>query len=192
MTAQTKAVNKSVFEQGDKPQGSDYANLIDSYVSNIDTTTQTMVSDLIIPNLEVQGNLVVATMTVQNMIVSSLVVLSPIVFTGVVSAPSLISETLNCTGTVSTSVLNVTATAIANSLVVSGKSTFGSSQAVIGVNGSAAFTSLRLFSVAATSFSSVQTSAWFAGGMMGAMKFVNVNVNGSSYSMPLFPGKWTA
>lgn len=51
MTSQTTPNLKGVFEQGDKPQGSDYANLIDSFVSNTDTTAQTMASDLSLPNL---------------------------------------------------------------------------------------------------------------------------------------------
>lgn len=46
MTAQTRAVNKSRFEQGDTPQGSDYADLIDSSVSIADTTAQSISSPL--------------------------------------------------------------------------------------------------------------------------------------------------
>ncbi|RJO72866.1 MAG: hypothetical protein C4523_02525 [Myxococcales bacterium] len=46
MTAQTRAVNKAVFEQGDRPQGSNYVDLIDSFLSLQDTTAQTMNSDL--------------------------------------------------------------------------------------------------------------------------------------------------
>ncbi len=53
MTAQTRTVNKGVFEQGDQPQGSNYADLIDSYVAIADTTVQSLSSDLIVPILTV-------------------------------------------------------------------------------------------------------------------------------------------
>ncbi len=46
MTAQTRTVNKSRFEQGDTPQGSDYVDLIDSYLSLADTTAQSLSSPL--------------------------------------------------------------------------------------------------------------------------------------------------
>ena len=42
MTSQTRSVNKGRFEQGDTPQGSDYADLIDSYLSLADTTAQSL------------------------------------------------------------------------------------------------------------------------------------------------------
>ena len=65
MTAQTRVTNKSRYEQGDKPQGSDYADLIDSFLSLADTTAQTSTSDFIAPKLiattEVSAPLVVAT-----------------------------------------------------------------------------------------------------------------------------------
>lgn len=51
MTAQTRAVNKGRFEQGDTPQGSDYADVIDSYLSIADTSAQSISSDLTVPAL---------------------------------------------------------------------------------------------------------------------------------------------
>lgn len=44
MTAQNRATLKAEFEQGDKPQGSDYADLIDSFLSVADTTAQSVAS----------------------------------------------------------------------------------------------------------------------------------------------------
>ena len=44
MTAQTRSVNKSRFEQGDTPQGSDYVDLIDSYLSLADVSAQSVSS----------------------------------------------------------------------------------------------------------------------------------------------------
>lgn len=46
MAAQDRATNKAVFENGDKPQGSDFANLIDSMVTLADSTAQSMTSKL--------------------------------------------------------------------------------------------------------------------------------------------------
>ena len=46
MTAKNRSDNKAAFENGDKPQGSDFSNLIDSYVSLADSTAQTMTSKL--------------------------------------------------------------------------------------------------------------------------------------------------
>lgn len=52
MSAQTRAVNQAAFQTGDKPQGADYANLIDSFVSLVDTTAQTVGSNF---NVQVLG-----------------------------------------------------------------------------------------------------------------------------------------
>lgn len=44
MTAQNRTALKAVFEQGDTPQGSDFANMIDSPLNLADTSAQTVVS----------------------------------------------------------------------------------------------------------------------------------------------------
>lgn len=46
MTAQTRATLKTYFETGDKPTQTQFANTIDSFVSLLDTTAQTVVSDI--------------------------------------------------------------------------------------------------------------------------------------------------
>lgn len=46
MASQDRPTIKAVFENGDKPQGSDFANLVDSYVSIADSTAQTVTSKL--------------------------------------------------------------------------------------------------------------------------------------------------
>lgn len=55
MTAQNRTTNKSAFEQSDVPVGTDYADLIDSFVSIVDTTAQSIASDLTIPNITING-----------------------------------------------------------------------------------------------------------------------------------------
>lgn len=44
MTAQTRQINKGRFEQGDTPQGSDFVDLIDSFLSVANTSAQTVAS----------------------------------------------------------------------------------------------------------------------------------------------------
>jgi len=65
MTAQTRAVLKALYEDGDKPTGSNYSDLMDSFVSIADTTVQTITSDLTAPKFiattEVSSPLIVTT-----------------------------------------------------------------------------------------------------------------------------------
>lgn len=53
MTSQTRTVNKGRFEQGDTPQGSDYVDVFDSFLSLADTTAQTVTSQITVPTLNV-------------------------------------------------------------------------------------------------------------------------------------------
>jgi len=48
---QTRVVLKGKYESGDVPQGSDYVDLIDSFPTLADTTTQSITSDLSVPGL---------------------------------------------------------------------------------------------------------------------------------------------
>ena len=48
MTAQTRTNLKQSFQQGDKPQESDYTDMIDSFVSLSDSADQTVTSKLTI------------------------------------------------------------------------------------------------------------------------------------------------
>lgn len=51
MTSQTRATLKGVFETGDTPTGTNYTDVMDSFLSLIDTTAQTVTSDLSVPKL---------------------------------------------------------------------------------------------------------------------------------------------
>lgn len=51
MTAVDRVTNIARFEQGDRPQGSDFRDLVDSFLSLADTTAQAMNSDLSVPTL---------------------------------------------------------------------------------------------------------------------------------------------
>lgn len=57
MTAQTRPTNTGRFEQGDQPQGSDFADLIDSFIAIVDTTAQTIASTLTAAGFTTSGTI---------------------------------------------------------------------------------------------------------------------------------------
>ena len=68
MAATTRALLKAAYENQDRPQGSDYTNLIDSFISIADTTAQETTSELLAPTVLVgvsgqRGRVVVAEQT---------------------------------------------------------------------------------------------------------------------------------
>lgn len=71
MTAQTRATNTSRFEQGDQPQGTDFADLIDSFLTLIDTTAQTVTSDLRAANFITSGEVSAGTLNATNLNVTT-------------------------------------------------------------------------------------------------------------------------
>lgn len=84
MTAQNRTTNKSKFEQGDTPQGSDYVDLVDSYLSLADTTAQSVSSPLVV------SGAVGASTTVSAQSVEA----SAATITGAVSAASVFADTV--------------------------------------------------------------------------------------------------
>lgn len=84
MTAKTRSANKAVFETGDTPDGSDYASLIDSYFSILDTTSQSVVSDVVLGGtLYLEGYPVVADVTVAVSTSTSATMFAKVVVSGV-------------------------------------------------------------------------------------------------------------
>ncbi len=79
MTSQTRVTNKALFENGDVPTGSNYRDLIDSYVSLVDTTAQSVTSKL------TAGSLAATTVSAGTLYADSIVAGSQ-TFTGIVSA----------------------------------------------------------------------------------------------------------
>jgi len=71
VTAQTRPVNASRFEQGDAPQGTDFADLVDSFVSLADTTAQSITSDFRAANLITAGKVSAATLSISSFNASS-------------------------------------------------------------------------------------------------------------------------
>lgn len=54
---------KSLFENNDIPDGTDYSDLIDSFVNLVDSSTQTMASKLSLPNISVTSTVSAATLS---------------------------------------------------------------------------------------------------------------------------------
>lgn len=104
MTAQDRTTNKAKFEQGDTPQGGDYVDLIDSYISLADTTAQSLSSPLVV------SGAVGASTTVSAQSVEA----SAATFTGAVSAASVVADTVAASGASFThmSAANVSANAL--------------------------------------------------------------------------------
>jgi len=109
VTAQNRATLKLLFEDGDKPDGSNYADWIDSMVSIADTTAQTISSDFTAPKLiattEVSSPLVVTTE------VSASVGNFAVLTADTLSAQSIVTSAMSgvnavYTGTVSASAVN--------------------------------------------------------------------------------------
>ena len=109
MTVQTRTVNKARFEDGDKPTGSQYSDLIDSFVAIADTTAQSLSSDL--SAIKLIGTTEVSSPQVNATEVSASVVNATIVNGATVSASTVNTNILNATivntPLVSASVANV-------------------------------------------------------------------------------------
>ena len=110
MTAQNRSTLKAVFETGDVPDGTNYADLIDSFLNIVDTTAQSLASDLTVPTLvattEVSSAQVnatevsasvgsFATMTISGVVTADRVHASAATFSAVVSAGTIAAGTLN-------------------------------------------------------------------------------------------------
>lgn len=115
MTAQSRTNLQARFENGDTPQGTDYTDLIDSFVSLVDTTAQTLSSNLIVPTL-IATEVSAQTLSVQTF-TTDFVVASAATFTRVdattVSGATVNGATMNATN------IGATAVSAANFNVVS-------------------------------------------------------------------------
>lgn len=90
MTAQPRIVNKSRFEQGDSPQGSDYEDLIDSFLSLADTTAQSIASSITVPSLTVGGEILANTVSASDRISANALSAATAVSAGQVHADALV------------------------------------------------------------------------------------------------------
>ena len=98
MTEQTRATNKARFETGDAPAQSDYADLIDSFLSLPDTGVQTVTSPIIISGTLGVGGKISALSVSAPSLVASTVAASSVTVMGDVSASGGYFDTLRVAG----------------------------------------------------------------------------------------------
>lgn len=96
MTTYSKAQLKTFFENGDVPQGGDFANLIDSYLNVVDTSPQSLSSNLSLPTVSAtdgnfSNNLSVSqTISANNMSVFGIISANNISMSGILSANTIV------------------------------------------------------------------------------------------------------
>src|SRR3546814_3600907 len=104
MAQQTRAVNKARYENGDRPQGSDYADLIDSYVALADADAQSMASSLQSPKFittELSAGVVNASAaTIEGAVTAASVVAASATFTVSMSAVAVFASAATIVGPV--------------------------------------------------------------------------------------------
>lgn len=129
MTAQTRPVLKALFEDGDKPSGSNYSDWVDSMVSIADSTAQTMTSDLKAPKFIATTEVSAPTGSFIAVNASSATLTGPltgtnIVLTGSVSASSMsLNGPLSVGGTFTGKDITLTGRVSASSASLSGDAT---------------------------------------------------------------------
>lgn len=123
MTAQVRAYLKSIYENGDVPQGSDYVDVFDSFVSISDTTVQSLNSPLTTSNLGATtvsaASIEVGDVSAQSVVTSALTV-NDIRLTGAFSAATVNANVVNA-NSVSAKAANVSALTVLNNASVSGR-----------------------------------------------------------------------
>lgn len=181
MTAQNRATLKAVFETGDVPTGTDYENLIDSFISLVDTSAQSVDSAITFAgSAAFTGTVTAATAKVLG---------------GVSVSGALSANTINVSGAMTAGSINVLgafavsgAVSVAGGANVSGAMTAGS-MAVLGAMRVSAATSLE----GALAVVTAQTTATASGAAGGstvpstAAKYLKVSVSGVTYNIALYP-----
>lgn len=132
MTAQTPTTLKTAFENGDTPQGSDFANLIDSSI-NVATSAEQAIDS----NLKTTKELIAARVSADSIGVSSLTVTGTVAFTNLA-----LTNGLSVVGTAAFAAVNASGAA-----VFDGAATFNSAA---NFNGAATLNGAVTFNSAAT------------------------------------------
>lgn len=98
MTAQTRPVLKALFEDGDKPSGSNYSDWVDSMVSIADSTAQTMTSDLKAPKFIATTEVSAPTGSFAAVNTSSATLTGPLTGTNIVLTGSVSASSMSLSG----------------------------------------------------------------------------------------------
>jgi hypothetical protein len=160
MSVLDRVTLKSGFENGDQPQGSDYANLIDSMVNLAETTIQTMNGPLILA-----GGLSAASISTGN-----------ITATGIVSAASVWAAVADVTTVSAQTIAFTTLNVPTSGTVITGNITFTGGCMMQTVDSSIAC------------ISTVQASARLLTTTINVIKFSATGANDSVRLPGLYPG----
>lgn len=169
MTAQSRATLKANFEDGDTPTGSNYADLIDSFVSLTDASAQTLSGPLVVSEA-----------------VISRTSGADANFTGAVSAASVFADSLTADD-VTVSGLSVTTLAVPGTVsatTVFAEQLQASAAGLTNVSAGALIvgTSIRLNSPT-TAAASTGTGESLPASVAG---YVQINLSGTEYAIPYF------
>ena len=168
MTSQTRVTLQALFENGDVPTGTNYTDFIDSYVSLIDTTAQSMNANLTVPVL------VATTVSAGAVYSDTLFVSGASQLTGTTSAAALFADSITVSGITSAGAM------FADSLTVSGitsvAATFADSLTVAGATILTGIVSAGTVHVSAMNFDVETTVAVSNAG--SAADFIIVKVAG--------------
>jgi hypothetical protein len=163
MSVLDRVTLKSVFENGDQPQGSDYANLIDSMVNLAETTTQTMNGPLVLA-----GGLSAASISTGN-----------ITATGIVSAATFWGAVANVTTISAQTVTFSTLSVPSSGASVTGNITFTAGDV------------LRTVDASVACISTAQASARLLTASLNVIKSSTTAANDSVRLPGLYPGCMT-
>ena len=166
MTIQTRSTLKGVFETGDTPDGTNYADLIDSALNLADTTAQSVSSPVTITGA------LGATTSVSAVSVEASAATFTTVLTGTLSAQSAIVSALSV-------LANVTANEVfASAMHATRMSAANVSANALGITGSLTWTAEVTASVVSTGEQTID-------GLV-VNKFIIVNVSGQTVGIPCF------
>jgi hypothetical protein len=123
MTAQTRPVLKALFEDGDKPSGSNYSDWVDSMVSIADSTAQTMTSDLKSPKLIATTEVSAPTGSFIAVNTSSATLTGPLTGTNIILTGSVSASSMSLSGPFTGKDITLTGRVSASSASLSGGAT---------------------------------------------------------------------
>jgi len=106
MTAQNRSTLKANFEDGDKPTGDNFSDLIDSFLSLTDTTAQQVLSDVNFSGTVSAANLAIGTLSLTSVAASvatfTFVTAGGLVVNGTAVASAVVAQTVTTSGLVAT------------------------------------------------------------------------------------------
>ncbi len=155
MTQQTRATNTSRFEEGDIPHGTDFADLIDSFVALADTTAQVVASDLKANNFITTGEVSANNANIGNAQIT--VLQADTLSAGTMTAGSLALTNITAANVRTTQLFVASSARVAGNMKVVASAAF---------SGPVAHTGVTTFTSAATFSATVSASSLWLDGLL--------------------------